>query len=248
MAINDAPNTNEGDASRTQLERATEAAISCLEAVADATNGYASVAEGQKKLVNAVVEMADTLITRESRDVQLEIQLEEMKQRRDAITYAHAERMDRNARISDFLEKLTDPLADAIEQEVMDYVRKRREEQGEEQGEEQAASAEKEPKKKESKLVRDLNRFIDGIDKERDAFWKIFTDDELALLVEARKVETDEEFIAIFNKLSDLLGSRYNGKGGPAQFQRDVIAAIGIVHGAKLKRILESMRKKAGTR
>ena len=232
---------SESDGRLEYLAQAADAAIKSLNAVATAATGYANIGSALERVMVSVAEVINKFSQREAQDVELQIRLTELQQRGAALAYTHSERMDRNERISDFLDKLADPLADAIEEEVADYIRRKKEERGE-------GHEAKEPKDpKESRIARDMRRFIDSMSKEeREKFYALFIDDELRLLVEITKAATDEEVVAIFMKLGDMLGKKYENNGGTKKFQQDVVDAVGLAHAMRLRKIIKTIRKKAG--
>lgn len=220
------------------LEAFTDLAIRSLGAVVEATEGYAGVAGGLAKVLDAVTTAQQKMTETSSSQTEMELRIAEIGLRGESLLYEHKEKLDRNSKIGEFLTTLAGPIGEMVE----DYVQGNWDLSGggptrKPSSAEPSASSGRAPKI--SRLAKDLAAFLDGLERQQLADYKaIFKGDEWICTEQSRLAETNEAFGALFTKIGDLFVAR--GYDEP-KFQKDVLAAVGVKNALKLQNIWKKL-------
>ncbi len=245
LAVYDHTERGEGpfgdDSLAANLEPFVDLAIRSLGAVVEATEGYSGLAGGLEKVLSAVTDNMQKMAETSSTQTEMELRIAEIGLRGDALGYDHKERMDRNSKIGEFLMELAGPIGGMVE----DFVQGNWDLSGVGSPANDApdgatgsgSGSGRAPKP--SRLAKDFTSFLEGLNPQQfEAYKGIYQGDEWVCQLESKTAESDAAFGALFTKVGDLFVARQYKQ---EQFQKDVIAAIGMKHGLKLQRIWKKL-------
>lgn len=234
------------------LEEASTLVIRQMTAMVEATEGMGGITSANGQIIRQLLGMIEEIRTHYASQSEARIQEREYDLREQLARYEHERGLAKIGRLGDFLEEMGGPLGEMLQDVFSEIWGDMREEASDEDRKKKAEArakrkAERERQKSEEQGVGPLASkykrwYADLGDTQREAYRKVFTDDEWELIEKGRtSAKTDAEFVNLFHAMSKRLDARGLGVD---DFRKQLIEALGMKGARRLGRILKEVRAK----